>query len=138
MANRLDSGCATGGICKLLEIIEEHPLELAYDLRSRFNFGIQDIGVSIPWLEAIRLVAILLRDPSSWIQAAKNSWDYPIDRNWILASQTFDLLAMVNSKKKPKPYPTPWPDANTSRLRPKKSQTRFNVLDKLERMNPKE
>jgi hypothetical protein len=80
----------------------------------------------------------LLRDPSSWTQAAKNDWDYPVDRNWMLASQTFDLLAMVNSKKKPKPYPTPWPDANTNRLRPRKAQTRFNVLDKLKRMNPKE
>jgi hypothetical protein len=100
--------------------------------------SIEEIGKTITWLEAIWLVSVLLRDPSSWTQAAKNDWDYPVDRNWIIGSQTFDLLAMVNSKKKPKPYPTPWPDSNTNRLRPKKAQTRSNVLDKLKRMNPKE
>jgi hypothetical protein len=98
----------------------------------------EQIGKTITWLEAILLVSVLLRDPSSWTQSAKNDWDYPVDRNWMLASQTFDLLAMVNSKKKPKPYPTPWPDTNKNRLRPRKAQTRSNVLDKLKRMNPKE
>jgi hypothetical protein len=134
----LDSRCVIGGICKLLEIIEEHPSEIAYDLRSRFNFGIQDIGISIPWIEAVRLIAVLLRDPSSWTQAAKNNWDYPVDRNWIVASHSYDLLAMVNSKKKPKPYPSPWPNANVNRLRPKKAQLRSQVLEKLRLMNPKE
>ena len=138
MARRLDSRCVIGGICKLLEIIEEHPSELSYDLRSRFNFGIQDIGDKITWLEAIRLVAVLVKDPSSWTQAAKNEWDYPVDRNWIVATHAYDLLAMVNSKKKPKPYPTPWPDPNVKRLKPHSAQRRSQVIDKLRRMNPKD
>jgi hypothetical protein len=138
MADRLDPRCAPGGICKLRELIEEHPAEFTYDFRIRFNFGIEDVGATITWLEALRLVSVLLRDPSSWLQAARNEWSYPVDRNWILASQTYDLLAMVNSKKKPKPYPTPWPDSNVNRLRPKKAQSRSNVLKQLRRMNPKD
>jgi hypothetical protein len=134
----MDTRRTIGGICKLLDLIQEHPSELAYDFRSRFNLGIQDIGEVIPWIEGIRLTSVLLRDPSSWTQAAKNDWDYPVDRNWIVASQAYDLLAMVNSKKKPKPYPTPWPDPSVNRLRPKHAQNRLQVLEKLRRMNPKE
>ena len=138
MARRLDTRCATGGICKLREIIDEHPAELAYDFRSRFGISIQEIGKKISWVEAVYLTSILLRDPSSWTQAIKNNWDYPVDRNWIIASHSYDLLAMVNSKKKPKPYPTPWPDPRVNRLRPKKAQDRSEVLKKLRLMNPKD
>jgi hypothetical protein len=111
---------------------------MAYDFRHKFNLGIYDIGKSVTWLEAIQLTSVLLRDPSSWTQAVKNNWDYPVDRNWIIASHSYDLLAMVNSKKKPKPYPTPWPDPNINRLKPNKAQNRFQVIDKLKRMNPKD
>ena len=134
----MDPGWPSGGICKLRELIAEHPAELAYDFRHRFNLGVKDIGHSITWLEAVQLVSVLLRDPSSWTQAARNNWDYPVDRNWIVASHAYDLLAMVNSKKKPKPYPTPWPDANVNRLRPNKAQNRNQVLEKLRLMNPKD
>jgi hypothetical protein len=53
-------------------------------------------------------------------------------------SHVYDLLAMVNSKRKPKPYPTPWPDKGTSKLKPKKAQYRSEVLQKLRLMNPKD
>jgi hypothetical protein len=138
VADGVDTRCTTGGICKLRELIEEHPAELAYDFRIRFHLGLDDIGQAIPWLETLYLISVLLRDPSSWLQAARNEWAYPVDRNWILASQTYDLLAMVNSKKKPKPYPTPWPDPNTNKLRPKTPQNRSEVLKRLRRMNPKD
>jgi hypothetical protein len=49
----------------------------------------------------------------------------------------YDLLAIVNSKNKPKPYPTPWPNPNTTKLGSKKAQSRKDVLERLERMNPK-
>ena len=138
MARRLDSGCRIGGILKLRELIEEHTAELTYDFRTRFQISISEIGSTLPWLEAIRLTAILLRDPTSWTQAAVNNWDYPVDRNWIVMSHVYDLLAMVNSKKKPKPYPTPWPDPNVTKLKPKKAQSRSDVMKKLRRMNPKD
>lgn len=133
----MDSRCLNGGILKLRELIEEHPSELAYDFRSRFGLSVYEIGNGVTWLEAILLVAVLLRDPTSWIQAAVNDWDFPVSREWIVQAHTYDLLHAVNSKNKPKPYPTPWVPEGTQKLGSKK-QTRSNVLDKLERMNPKE
>lgn len=134
----MDSGCTTGGILKLRELIEEHPAELAYDLRSRFSLSVEDIGNRITYLEAIYLVSVLERDPSSWLQAAKNEWTQPVSKEWMILANVYDLLAAVNSKKKPKPYPRPWPDSGTTRLGSKKPQKRSDVITALERMNPKE
>lgn len=127
---------SSGGILRLLELVEAHPAEIAYDFRSRFNLSYTDIGVKVGWLEAVYLVAVLMKDPSSWLQAAVSEWEFPVSREWIVAVQTFDLHAAVNSKK-PKPYPTPWPNANTKKLG-SKNQSRNDVLTALERMNPKE
>lgn len=134
----MDPGCTNGGILKLRELIEEHPAEFAYDFRSHFGISYTDIGGDVTWIEAIYLVAVLLRDPASWLQAAKNDWDYPVSREWLVATHTFDLHAAINSKNKPKPYPTPWGDPNTQRLKSKKPQDRSSVLAKLALMNPKE
>lgn len=137
MARRLDSRCLSGGILRLRELIEEHPTELAYDFRHRFQISIFEIGKSVTWLEAIMLVSVLVRDPNSWIQSAMSKWDYPVTREWIVLSHVFDLLAAVNSKKKPKPYPTPWPSDNSVKLG-KKKQDRDKVISLLNRMNQKE
>lgn len=134
----MDSGCTTGGIFRLRELISEHPTELAYDFRSRFNLSIFAIGGEVSWLEAAYLVSVLMRDPSSWLQAAVNDWKYPVSQEWIVATHTYDLHATVNSKNKPKPYPTPWLAEGTSRIGKKKRQLTSDVLDKLDRMNPKE
>ena len=134
----MDSGCTNGGILKLRELIEEHPAEFAYDFRSRFGTSFEAIGNEVSWLEAIYLVAVLLRDPDSWLQAVHNDWDYPVSREWMTLAHTYDLHATVNSKNRPKPYPTPWLDANTKRLGSKKPQDRSDVLAKLATMNPKE
>ena len=133
----MDSRCLSGGICKLRELIDEHTAELAYDFRSRFQLSIFDIGKTYTWLEAILLVSMLVRETDSWTQAAMAKWDYPVNRNWIVASHTFDLLAAVNSKKKPKPYPTPWLVENTSKIG-KRRQDRDKVIELLNRMNQKE
>lgn len=134
----MDSGCSRGGILKLRELIEEHPAELAYDLRFRFGFGLDALGVEVTYREACYLVSVLLRDPSSWLQAVQNDWAYPVSREWMATAHVWDLLAAVNSKNKPKPYPTPWPAEGTNKIGSKKPQTRKDVLANLERMNPKE
>ena len=36
-------------------------------------------------------------------------WSHPISYEWPVLAALYDLLAQVNSKKKPKPYPRPWP-----------------------------
>ena len=134
----MDPGCTNGGILKLRELIEEHPAELAYDFRTRFNLSFEAIGVELSWMESIYLVSVLLRDPGSWLTAAKSDWNFPVSREWMVLAHSYDLHAAVNSKNKPKPYPAPWPDANTKRVGSKKPQNRTDVLAKLATMNPKE
>lgn len=113
-----------------------HTAEFAYDFRSRFNIGLNEIGERITYFEAIHLLSILLRDTSSWLQAAESDWEYPVSREWIVSSHVYDLLAAVNSKKKPKPYPTPWLADGAQRLGNKK-QSRKTVIERLRLMNPK-
>ena len=38
-----------------------------------------------------------------------------ITYEWSIAAATYDLLAQVNSKKKPKPWPRPWSEPSTVR-----------------------
>jgi hypothetical protein len=65
-------------------------------------------------------------------------WKFPVSADWQVAADTYDLLAIVNSKKKPKPYPRPWKSADENKIGSNKPQARAAVLSKLERMNPKE
>ena len=138
MAEGVDSRRFRGGIFKLRELIEEHPAELAYDFRSRFALSIESIGESVTYKEAILLVSILLRDPASWTQAAWSGWYYPVTREWIVASHTYELLSSVNSGKgkKPKPYPNPFPSRDSVRTG-KTSRSTGEVIEILARMNPK-
>lgn len=133
----MDSGGPAGGIERLLELIEEHPAEFAYDFRHRFGLSFEEIGRSVTWKEAVLLTAVMLRDPASWVQAKMAGWGYPVSREWIAASHTYDLLARVNSKTKPKPYPNPFPDKDTVRTG-KTTKTRAEVRKILDWMNPKE
>jgi hypothetical protein len=133
----VDSGSGSGGILKLRELIEEHPAELAYDFRHRFALSVFDIGHTVTWQEAIFLVAMLYREPSSWLQTAVNGWKYPVSLEWMMARHTYDLIANANFKK-PKPFPTPWPDQNEKKLGGNQPQTRAEVLRKLALMNPEE
>lgn len=135
----MDAGCISGGSLQLLELIEEHPAELAFDFRSRFGLSIDDIGSSVSLRESLLLVNVLLRDPGSWLQAARQGWEYPVTREWIVASHTYDLLAAVNSGKgkKPKPYPNPFPNTNTKRIG-KTDKSVDEVRAILDWMNPKE
>lgn len=135
----MDSGRTSGGILKLITLVDEHPAELAYDLRARFGLSLDDLGDTVTWRESVLLVSVLLRDPASWLQAAYSGWDYPVSREWIVATHTYDLLAMANSSKgkKPKPYPNPFPNKNTTRTG-KTTKTFDEVRAILDWMNPKE
>lgn len=111
---------------------------MAFDFRTKFQASIQDIGDRITWLEAVYLVAVLMRDPTSWLQAVSAGWKFPVSQEWMVAVHTYDLLAAVNSKNKPKPYPTPWPAPNEARVGSSKPRSRSEVIQRLEQMNPKE
>lgn len=134
----MDTGGRRGGSLKVLGLIQDHPAELAYDFRTRFQLSIDAIGDTVTLREAVLLVAVLLVDPSSWLQAVVNDWKHPVSREWVVLSHVYDLLAAVNSKNKPKPYPTPWLAENTKRVGGRKPQTNQAVLERLEAMNPKE
>ena len=106
----MDTRCPPGGILTVLEIIEDYKPAFVYEFRARFHLGLADLGTTVPWNEVVYMVAVLMSDPTSWLQASKHNWSHPIDYNWTLAAATYDLLATVNSKKKPKPWPRPWND----------------------------
>lgn len=107
-------------------------------MRSRFGLSLNDIGDTITYLEALYIINVLERDPSSWFQAAIHEWTQPVSKEWMILANLYDLMAAVNSKKKPKQYPRPWPDDGITRLGSKKPQKRSDVIAALERMNPKE
>lgn len=133
----MDAGCAHGGIVRVLELAEAHPAEIRADFRTQYNCSFDDVGTSITWIEAIYLVSVLMRNPQSWLQAAHNGWKHPVDNNWMLLAELFDLTMRANSKNKPKPLPRPWPDQNSERVG-KTTHSRESILRNLERMNPKE
>lgn len=134
----MDSGRWYPGSLKVLELLQDHPRELAYDFRSKFHLSIQDIGGAVSLYEAALLIGMLLQQTDSWLQAALSDWKHPVSREWLVLAHTYDLLAAVNSKNKPKPYPTPWPDENVKRIGGKAKQSNADVLRHLETMNPKE
>ena len=111
----MDRWRSTGGIVAVLELVEDHTAAFVYDFRQRFGLGLRDLGTTVPWVEVVYLVAVLLRDPSSWLQVSFNGWHHPVSYEWATHAATYDLLAQVHSKRKPKPYPRPWPNAHNAR-----------------------
>lgn len=97
-----------GGICGLLDLIEEHRGALEYDWRARFGQGLDtSVPAEIGWDEAVRLVRILRNDPSSQLAAAIEGWDYPLSRlGWMLAD-LLDVQGSSKAGKKWKTYPRP-------------------------------
>ena len=130
----LDPRSWLGGSLKVRELIADHPAELAYDFRSRFGISYQAIGHEVTYLEAAYLISVLVRIPDSWLNAKIQNWTHPVTREWIVGAHTWDLLATVNSKKKPKPYPTPWKPAGQASIG-NKNQSRADVITKLNAMN---
>lgn len=108
----MDGWRSTGGIIAVLVLLEDHTAAFVYDFRQRFGLGLGDLGTTVPWVEVVYLVAILLRDPSSWLQVSFNKWHHPVSFEWAAHAATYDLLAQVHSKRKPKPYPRPWSKGN--------------------------
>ena len=126
-----------GGILWLLELAESHPSEIRADFRSLYNISWDDVGSTISWLEALHLTKMLIRDPKSWVQAAKSGWKYPVSQEWMLLAELFDLTHQINSKNKVKPLARPWPDPHSQRIG-KAELSRADILRNLDRMNQKE
>lgn len=133
----MDSGGWRGGSLKVLEFIQDHPIQIAYDFRHRFNLSIDDIGGNVTLYETALLISALLQETDSHLQAAVNDWKFPVSREWILLRDVYDAFAQANFKK-PGPYPTPWLAENTKKIGSNKQQSRADVLARLNQMNPEE
>lgn len=76
------------------------------DLRSKYGVGLWDVALR----ELLPLVRMLHRDPTSWLFAAVNEWDYPASRELLSLADLVDVLVQVNTRKgqRAKPYPRPF------------------------------
>ena len=88
---------------------------MGYDFRARFHLGLDSVPAVVGWGEAVRLVRVLLTDPSSATCAAVEGWRHPMSREALLLADLFDLQYASKAKKKPQPYPRPWPDPSERR-----------------------
>lgn len=82
--------------------MEAHQAAFEYDWRSRFQLPLDAVPELMPWGEALRLAGLLRRDPSSWVAAAIEGWEYPVSREVTAILDLFDLEhAKANKKAKP-------------------------------------
>lgn len=96
----------SGGISALCRLIQSHQAEVVADLRSHYGVGLWDVSLR----ELRPLVLVLLRDPTSWLFAEVNGWEFPTSREALTVADLFDVFVQANSRRgsKPKPYPRPF------------------------------
>jgi hypothetical protein len=63
------------------------------------------------WGEAVRLVGLLAKDPSTQTAAALNRWAAPRTFEWLVLVDLFDAFVQANFKR-PQTYPRPFADPN--------------------------
>lgn len=98
-----------GGICGLLDLIEEHRPALRYDWRTRFGRGLDEsVPADIGWDEALDLVRVLRSDPSSMLATSVEEWDYPLSRTEAILADMWDLSYAKAGAKKRETYPRPF------------------------------
>lgn len=97
-----------GGILTVLALVEDHRAAVEYDFRARFHVGWCDVGVSMSWGEAIRLLGLLRKDTSSQFAASMEGWEFPASREMLATLDLYDLqhYSKADPKRgKPKPHP---------------------------------
>ena len=106
-----------GKLINLAKVIDEHEEAVEYDLQTKFDRGIDDIGENLSWytvksyLTHLPLSSALARE----LNSESATWDSTLKTNFLLADlidvlQAIDyhLVSMSGSKAhKPKPYPRP-------------------------------
>lgn len=104
-----------GGICGLLDLIEEHRAALRYDWRTRFGRGLDEsVPADIGWDEALDLVRVLRSDPSSMLATSVEEWDYPLSRTEAILADMWDLSYAKAGAKKRERYPRPFKQKSTT------------------------
>lgn len=91
------------------------------------------MGKTYSYLEALYLTKALLKQPDSRLGAQLRDWEYPVTHQSMVLMDIFDLLHIVNSKKKPKPYHRPYTlDNNTTRRG--RAESKLTAIDKIRKM----
>lgn len=121
-----------GGICGLLDLIEEHRAALRYDWRTRFGRSLDEsVPSDIGWDEALDLVRILRSDPSSMLAAGVEGWDQPHSHTDLILMRQYELTQAAAGAKRPQPYPAaPWarPDKGPKRFGDTAGRSREEVI----------
>jgi hypothetical protein len=112
-------------------LIDGHRAALEYDWRNRFHVPLTEVGRSMPYGEAVRLVGVLAADPSSHLAAALNEWTVPRSPEWLVLADLFDAFVRANYKKAQR-YPRPFMDGGAVR-RGRTSLPRADVIALLNR-----
>lgn len=122
---RRGRGDLSGGILRLVRFCEEHYEAIAYDLLTRTNYQIDDIGGALSWSSLDAFIKRLGADSEVARDLGKNTiWISTLQTN-ILLADIFDLIQVLraenvfyHTKKKIKndPYPRPGKDKNKDRL----------------------
>ena len=105
-----------GGIVSLAKFTEEHFEAITFDLLTKTNYTLDDVGGRLSWSALLSFIHNL--DTSSALArdiGKSTGWENTLRTN-ILLAEIIDLLQMINAniiglggkKKKIKPYPRPW------------------------------
>jgi hypothetical protein len=110
---------------------DDHRAALEYDWRHTFGLPFSEVGKSMEYGEAVRLVGLLAGDPSTRLAAALNEWTAPRSLEWLVLADLFDAFVRANYKQ-PQRYPRPFLDG-AAKHRGKTDLPRADVIDLLNR-----
>lgn len=122
MARRVHGGQRSdaGGIAGLARLIEEHGPALEYDLLTKTNYQLRDVGGALPWGALLHFVQFLPRDSALKTELVPMTdverWNDGCANAAILAD-LFDLVNQMRAEvavngtdhkpRRPRPYPRP-------------------------------
>jgi hypothetical protein len=110
---------------------DEHRAALEYDWRTRFHLPFSEVGRSMGYGEAVRLVGILAGDPSTRLAASLNDWSGPRSVEWLVLADLFDAFVKANYRQA-KRYPRPFHEGGGTR-RGRTERPRAEVISLLNR-----
>lgn len=116
--------CKSGGIVSLAKFCEEHSGALSYDLLTRTNYQLDDVGGTLSWSSLYSFIKNLKSDSALARDLGRSTgWEDTLQTN-ILLADIYDLLQVINAnlmrlggnkRKHIKPYPRPGKDEDNER-----------------------
>lgn len=124
--DRKGKRCQVGGIISLAGFVDDHAEALNYDLMTRTNYQVDDIGGALSWSSLYSFIKNVGSDSALAKDLGKSTgWGETLKTNAILAD-IYDLLQVIHAdliswashgkkKAKIKPYPRPGQDEDKKR-----------------------